>query len=140
MDMTTVRVLWMRYEIAVINDGFSRKIVGLRVYQGAPSTCDLLNLIDYSITQHAMPRFMITDRGGQFQTAFFVAMIQRGIKNVRSPARVWQFNAKVERFFWSLKRWWRVSLFPPNLMAIQSALMHMPNGIISTGLTPLLGC
>ena len=122
MDMTTVQVLWMRYEIAAIIDGFSRKIVGLRVFQGTPSTCDLLNLIDHTITQYTVPRFMITDRGGQFQTAFFVAMIQRGIKHARSPVRVWQFNAKVERLFWSLKRWWRVSLFPPNLMAIQKRL------------------
>jgi len=122
MDMTTVRVLWMRYEIAAIIDGFSRKIIGLHVIQGTPSTADLLKLIDQSICKSTTPRFIITDRGGQFQTAFFVAMIQRGIKHARSPARVRQFNAKVERLFWSLKRWWRVSLFPPNLNAIQNRL------------------
>jgi len=101
MDMTTVRVLWMRYEIAAIIDGSSRKNVGLRVFQGTPSTCDLLYLIDHTITQNTVPRFVITDRGGRFQTTFFVAMIQRGIKHARAPARVWQFNAKVERLFWS---------------------------------------
>ncbi len=122
MDMTTVRVLWMRYEIAAIIDGFSRKIVVLRVYQGTPSTCDLLNLIDQSIHKNTTPSFIITDRGGQFQNTFFVAMIQRGVNHARAPARVWQFNAKVERLFWSLKRWWRVSLFPPNLIAIQNRL------------------
>lgn len=30
--------------------------------------------------------------------------------------------AKVERLFWSLKRWWRVSLVPPNLAVIQKRL------------------
>ncbi len=94
MDMTTVRVLWMRYEIAAIIDGFSRKNVGLREFQGTPSTSDLLELIDHAITQNAVPRFMITDRGGQFQTAFSIAMNQRGIKHARSPARVWQFMRK----------------------------------------------
>lgn len=108
----------MRYEIAAIIDGFSRKIVGLRVFKGTPSTADLLKLIDQSICKNTTPRFIITDRGGQFQTIFSVAMIQRGIKHARSPARVWQFNEKMERLFWSPKRWWRVSLFPPNLNAI----------------------
>lgn len=122
MDMTTVRVLWMRYEIAAIIDGFSRKIIGMQVFQGTPSTDNLLKLIDQSIYKNTTPRFIITDRGGQFQNTFFVAMIQRGIKHARAPARVWQFNAKVERFFWSLKRWWRVSLFSPNLNAIQNRL------------------
>jgi len=122
MDMTTVRVLWIRYEIAAIIDGFSRKIIGLQVFQGTPSTADLLKLIDQSIHKNTTPSFIITDRGGQFQNTFFVAMIQRGIKHARSPARVWQFNAKVERLFWSLKRWWRISLFPPNLKAIQKRL------------------
>jgi len=46
MDMTTVRVLWMRYEIAAIIDGFSRKIVGFQAYVGTPSTADLLKFID----------------------------------------------------------------------------------------------
>ena len=35
---------------------------------------------------------------------------------------MWQFNAKVERLFWSLKRWWRVSLVPPNPTVIQKRL------------------
>jgi len=120
--MTTVRVLWMRYEIAAIIDGFSRKIIGLQAYCGTPPTADLLEFIDQSICENTAPRFIIMDRGGQFQMAFFVGMIQRKIKQARSPARVWQFNAKVDRLFWSLKRWWRVSLFPPNLNAIQKRL------------------
>lgn len=37
---------------------------------------------------------------------------------------MWQFNAKVERLFWSLERWWRVSLLPPNLAVIQKRLNH----------------
>ncbi|MEM9084218.1 MAG: integrase core domain-containing protein, partial [Planctomycetota bacterium] len=68
------------------------------------------------------PRFIITDRGGQFQKSFHLALIQRGVKHARSPPRVWQLNAKAEMFFWSLKRWWRVSLTPPNLGAIQNRL------------------
>ncbi|MEM9082673.1 MAG: DDE-type integrase/transposase/recombinase [Planctomycetota bacterium] len=122
VDLTTVRILWMRFEIAAIIDGYSRKIIGLHAYKGSPATSDLLRLIDSAIGVNACPRFMITDRGGQFQKAFHSAMIQRGVKHARSPPRAWQFNARVERLFWSLKCWWRVSLIPPNLGAIQKRL------------------
>ncbi|MFK7884169.1 MAG: integrase core domain-containing protein, partial [Phycisphaerales bacterium] len=110
------------FEIAAIIDGYSRKIVGLRAYRGSPRTHEVLTLIDGSVRDNACPRFIITDRGGQFQKAFHSALIQRDIKHARSPPRVWQFNAKVERLFWSLKRWWRVSLIPPNLGSIQKRL------------------
>tara|TARA_R110000744_G_scaffold112179_2_gene210416 strand:+ start:10999 stop:11862 length:864 start_codon:yes stop_codon:yes gene_type:complete len=70
MDMTTVRVLWMRCEIVVIIDGFSRKIIGTHVFQGTPSTADRLKLIDQSIRKNTNPRFIITDRGGQFQNTY----------------------------------------------------------------------
>lgn len=33
-----------------------------------------------------------------------------------------RYYAKVERLFWSLKRWWRVSLVPTNLSTIQKRL------------------
>jgi len=51
-------------------------------------------------------------------------MIERGITHARGPVRVWQFNAKVERLFWSLKRWWRVSLVPPYLAVIHKRFDH----------------
>lgn len=88
MDLTTVRVLWMRFEIAAIIAGYSRKIVGLHAFRGLPATSDLLKLIDSSITTNACPGFIITDRGVQFQKSFHLAMIQRGVKHARSPPRV----------------------------------------------------
>ncbi len=143
IDLTTVHFLCMRFEITAIIDGYSRKIVGLRAFKSSPTTSDLLKLVDSAIATEACPCFVITDRGGQFQKAFHLAMIERGIRHARSPARVWQFNAKVERLFWSLKRWWRVSLIPPNLGAIQKRLdaytkwynRYRPHAVLGT-LTP----
>tara|TARA_R110002072_G_C7977582_1_gene535743 strand:- start:23499 stop:24734 length:1236 start_codon:yes stop_codon:yes gene_type:complete len=122
MDITSLRVLWLKLEVAAIIDGCTRKIVGIRAFAKRPTTKDLIQLIDDSIKAHSIPRFIISDRGSQFQRAFHVAMIRRGITHARGPVRVWQFNAKVERLFWSLKRWWRVSLMPPNLSMIQKRL------------------
>ncbi|MEQ9207267.1 MAG: integrase core domain-containing protein [Phycisphaerales bacterium] len=122
LDITSMRVLWLKIEVAAIIDGCSRKIVGIRSYAERPSTNDLIRLIDDSIGTKSIPRFIITDRGSQFQRKFHSALIRRSITHARGPVRVWQFNAKVERLFWSLKRWWRVSLVPPNLSTIQKRL------------------
>ena len=104
MDTTSLRVGWMKLEVATIIDGCTRKIVGIQAFTKHPTTSDLIQLIDDSIKAHSVPRFVITDRGSQFQRAFHVAMIRRGITHARGPVRAWQFNAKAERFFWSLKR------------------------------------
>lgn len=122
MDMTVSRVLWMRFEVAAIIDGFSRKIVGLKAFQGSPTTAGLLDLIDESVETVAAPKYVVNDRGGQFQVAFRQALRARGVQHARGRCRNWHFSAKVERLFWSLKRWWRVSLILPSTAAIQKRL------------------
>ena len=140
MDMTVLRVLWMRFEVAAIIDGFSRKIVGLRIFRGSPTTADLIRLVDEAVIHNAAPQFIVTDRGGQFQKVFREALADRGILRARGRAQTWQFNAKVERLFWSLKRWCRVSLLVPDTSAIQKRLdayatwhnLHRPHAALST--------
>ncbi|MEL6394905.1 MAG: DDE-type integrase/transposase/recombinase [Planctomycetota bacterium] len=122
MDMTVFRVLWMRFEVAAIIDGFSRKIMSLKVFHGSPTTVELVDLIDISAKRSATPKYVVTDRGGQFQRAFRHALRARGIQHARGRGRTWQFNAKVERLFWSLKRWWRLSLIVPSTASIQKHL------------------
>lgn len=122
MDMTELRVLWMRFEVAAVIDGFSRRIMKLRVFRGTPTTDELIKLVDEAARESTVPRYVVTDRGGQFQIAFRQALQERGIRHARGWCQTWQFNAKVERLFWSLKRWWRVSLVVPNTVAIQKRL------------------
>ncbi|MEQ9453192.1 MAG: DDE-type integrase/transposase/recombinase, partial [Phycisphaeraceae bacterium] len=119
MDLTVLKVLWMRFEVAAIMDGFSRKILALKVFRSTPHTDQLLSLID-EVSGHAVPRYLVTDRGGQFQKRFRNELKNRGIEHARGRARTWQFNAKIERLFWSLKSWWRVSLMVPRVEAIQA--------------------
>ena len=45
MDLSCFRFLWIRYEVAAIIDGFSRKIVALKAYRSTPTTNDLIKLI-----------------------------------------------------------------------------------------------
>jgi len=122
LDLTQVRVLWLRYQVAAIIDGHSRMIVALQAYKNTPTTDAMLGLIDTAAKQHEKPRFLITDRGGQFQHRFRKAIKSRGITHTRGQPRNWQFNAKVERLFWSLKRWCCCAIMPFHIQAIQERL------------------
>ncbi|MEM8493916.1 MAG: DDE-type integrase/transposase/recombinase [Planctomycetota bacterium] len=119
VDLTCLRILWRRYEVAAVIDGFSRKIVALKAFRGTPGTEEMAGLIDQAIHQHQRPKFVITDRGGQFQRRFRALLQDRGIEHARGRARTWQFNAKVERLFWSFKRWWGGGLVVPKPDSIQ---------------------
>ncbi|WP_428387667.1 transposase [Mucisphaera sp.] len=122
MDLTMLKVLWLRFEVAAIMDGFSRKMLALKVFSSSPNTNQLVSLIDEVSGQAGLPRYLVTDRGGQFQKRFRNELKNRGIEHARGRARTWQFNAKIERLFWSLKSWWRVSLMVPKVEAIQERL------------------
>ncbi|MEM9752934.1 MAG: DDE-type integrase/transposase/recombinase [Planctomycetota bacterium] len=122
VDLTCLRILWRRYEVAAVIDGFSRKIIALKAYRCTPGTEEMAGLIDQAIHQHQRPKFVVTDRGGQFQQRFRSLLQDRGIEHARGRARTWQFNAKVERLFWSLKRWWGGGLVVPELDSIQQRL------------------
>ncbi|MEM1027018.1 MAG: DDE-type integrase/transposase/recombinase [Planctomycetota bacterium] len=143
VDLTCLRVLWRRYEVAAVIDGFSRKIVALKAFQSTPGTQEIAGVIDQAIDEHRSPKFVITDRGGQFQRRFQTLLQDRGIEHARGRARTWQFNAKVERLFWSLKRWWGGGLVFPKLDSIQRHLddfriwhnLYRPHAALDT-LTP----
>ncbi|MEM1099729.1 MAG: DDE-type integrase/transposase/recombinase [Planctomycetota bacterium] len=122
LDLTQLRVLWRRYEVATVVDGFSRKIVAVQAYQSTPETLELIGFIDQTIQSDRKPKFFTTDCGGQFQQRFRALLHERGIEHARGRPRTWKFNAKVERLFWSLKRWNGGGLVVPKLDLIQRRL------------------
>lgn len=64
LDITSMRVLWMRLEVAAIIDGYSRKIVGIKAFARRPTTADMVKLIEDSICSNTKPRSLspIEDR------------------------------------------------------------------------------
>jgi len=68
------------------------------------------------------PRIIISDHGAQFRNSFGRACEQRGIKHVRGKVGVWQLNAKIERFFRTLKAWQRRAWIAPNPRSVQRRL------------------
>ena len=108
MDLTCIRVLWFTFYVAAILDGFSRKLLALRVYRRMPRAFTMLLLVRNAIKQYGRPRFLITDHGSQFRRRFHTALKnQLRIHHVRSRVRAPYLNGKMERAFRPFKQWWR---------------------------------
>ena len=113
-DTTEVRVLWKRFEIAAVLDGYSRKLLGIRAFDRRVTTNGMVRLINNRSEQSGTtPRFLISDRGSLFRVQLTDACGAQGIVHVRFKVRVWQMNAKIERFFPTLKNWLRPSCLIP---------------------------
>lgn len=122
-DITEIRVLWKRFEIAAVLDGYSRKLLGIKAFDRRVTTNDMTSLINSCAEQSVTtPRFLISDRGSQFRVQFTDACRAQGIVHVRCKVQVWQLNAKIERFFRTLKSWLRPSCLIPTEAGIQERL------------------
>jgi len=123
LDMTEIRVLWKKIEIAAIVDGFSRKVIAMKAFSRRLRSENLADLVESSIESGgASPRFLVTDHGSQFRSGFHASIESLGVTYVRCQVRTWQLNAKVERVFKDLKAWVRRSAMPVSTQAIQSRL------------------
>lgn len=122
-DITEMRILWKRYEIAAVLDGYTRKLLTIKAFNRRATTDDMTILIQEAAVQSGnTPRFLISDRGSQFRMQFTDACRAHGIVHVRCKVRVWQLNAKIERFFRTLKSWLRPSCLIPTEARIQERL------------------
>jgi len=127
-DITEIRVLWKRFEIAAVLDGYSRKLLAIRAFARRPNTHDMNLLIkEASRISDATPRFLISDHGSQFRRRFKEACEQQGIKHVKGKVRVWQLNGKIERFFRTMKDWMRSTWMIPSTDGMQRRLNEYQN-------------
>jgi len=122
LDLATVQFLWLRFYVAALLDGYSRKLLALRVYHDAPGTREMLALVRAAGVAQALPRFLVTDHGCQFGPRFRRALARKAVALVKGRRRSCQFNGKVERFFRTLRLWQRVTLFAWRLTSIQRKL------------------
>ena len=143
-DLTEIRVLWARFQIAAVLDGYSRKLLALEAIRGTATTSDMLRIVRSTIREVGeAPRFLITDRGTQFRRAFQESVGPLGITHILCRVGGWQLNAKVERQFRTLKHWRRRAVLPLSKRAIQrrlDAYRHWYNDLrphtAHDGLTP----
>ena len=112
LDLTVVPTLLRRFYVAALVDGFSRRLLALKVYAHTPTTGMMTALVRQAKAIYGSPRFLVTDQGPQFRKRFTAAIESRtGIKHVRARVRGWAFNGKVERFFRTFKLWTRCVLW-----------------------------
>ena len=143
IDMMQLRILWLRVTIAALMDGFSRKLLRLRVFIEMPTTTDMLRLFRSAIKSFGQPRFIITDHGSQFQSRFADKLEQSGITVVKGKRRQPSFNGKVERLFRTLRIWLRITVVPIGARPLQHRLddyrtwynQHRPHASLA-GRTP----
>ena len=122
-DITEMRVLWKKFEIAAVLDGYSRKLLAIRAFARRPTTRDMSPLIKEAIRREGQPaRFLISDRGSQFRRRFKEACQTEGIKHVKSKVRCWQLNAKIERYFRTMKLWMRSAWIVPTQPRMQKRM------------------
>ncbi len=124
-DITEIRVLWKRFVIAAVLDGYSRKLLAIRAFARRPNTNAMNLLIKESVRRsEASPMLLISDHGSQFQRRFKEACEHQGIIHVRvrGKVRVWQLNGKIERFFRTLKSWMRSTWMIPSTDGMQRRL------------------
>ena len=122
LDLTSVQVLWLHLRIAAIVDGFSRRLIALKVYRTAPTTEQMITLLQQAIKREGRPRFLITDHGCQFRKVFEDKLYLLGVKFVQGRVGSWLINLKVERLFRTLKLWQRLSLMVLSNRSIQRRL------------------
>lgn len=118
-------MIWVRFYVAAVVDGFSRKLLALKIYTDAPATRNMIALIRNCVKTFGAPRFLITDHGCQFRTKFKCALKTKRlsievVKGTKDRSK--QFNGKVERFFKTFKLWQRMTLFARDKEWIQRKL------------------
>ncbi len=122
LDLMTIDFFWVRFYVAAVLDGFSRKLLELRVFRDAPTSMNIWRLVKTCIAEFGAPRFLVTDHGCQFRAWFRRLVEKRGIALAKGRKRSCQFNGKVERFFKTLRVWQRFTLFAWKLDWIQRRL------------------
>ena len=113
VDLTVLDIFRMRFHVAALMDGFSRKLLVLKVYARTPTAAMMAALVRRVARQiGGAPRFIVTDHGSQFLARFERALAPlEGTDVVRCRVGDFHLNGKVERFFRTLKWWARRKLW-----------------------------
>ena len=86
-DITQIRILWFTFFVAAVLDGFSRKIIAMKVYARTPCARNMAALLRSAAARHGSPNFIITDNGSQFRKQFGKALRWQRIRHVHTRVR-----------------------------------------------------
>ena len=114
-DLCSLRILWVKFTVIALLDGYSRKLLALRVCRGSATSKQVIAVLQESVRVYGQPKFLITDHGCQFRTVFKQAVGLMGITPIQGRVRQPNFNGKVERFFRTFRGWQRLQLLPMSI-------------------------
>lgn len=112
MDFTDLRVAGEHLHLLVIQDDFSRYVVG-HVLADSPEADVAVNLLRTAIARHGKPEMVRTDRGGAFKATAFARFLEDDlIDHMLGRAYHPQGGGKVESVIGTVKReLWEVEHF-----------------------------
>jgi hypothetical protein len=61
LDLTTIQFLWFHWTIVGLMDGFSRKLLALKLFARIPSTDQIVRVVRKAVRDEGTPRFLITE-------------------------------------------------------------------------------
>jgi transposase InsO family protein len=123
LDFTTFDFLFVRFYVAAVIDGFSRRLIALKVFPDAPTTAAILRLLRRTFREYGACRFLVTDHGCQFRKRFKEAIENTfGVTFAKERVRAATMNGKVERIFRTLKAWQKLKLLFTSERSIQKKL------------------
>ncbi len=94
--------------VACVVDLYSRRVIGFAVFAKEPTSVDIRSFLARAMSQAAArPKYIVSDKGGQFYCPGFKAWCRRkGIQARYAAAEKRGATAVIERFFRSLKDEW----------------------------------
>ena len=116
MDVTQTRAFLglQQLHIAGVYDAFSRVPLALTVFDRRPAATDVARLFRRCARAFAAPRYLITDRGGEFGGKVFRGAVGRlGSRQRFASADCIYATARLERFWRTLKDSLALPFFAP---------------------------
>ena len=125
LDLTVINLLVVKFHLVALLDGFTRRLLALRVYAGTPKARTMVDLVKDAIGAWGQPRFIVTDHGQQFRKQFKQALQSDNepkLAVVRGRRGDPRFNGKLERLFRTFKLFQRLAFFPFKIEQVQARL------------------
>ena len=93
--------------VACVVDQYSRRVMGFAVFSKEPKSVDIRTFLGRLVRRHGAPKYIISDKGRQFDCASYKAWCNRkGIQPRYASTGSLRATAIIERFFLSLKDEW----------------------------------
>ncbi len=97
--------LWpFSWRVACVVDHYSRRVMGFALFKKEPRSVDIRTFLGRVVKRHGAPKYLICDKGRQFDCGDYRTWCDRkGIAPRYAAAESIRATAVIERFFLSLK-------------------------------------